>query len=88
MRCPVVYKVRFWDEIDKKSLVQSGFTFASSFSEAAGILEKVYGNDLMTILRLELLDESEVLPLSSKMVNEIVAAYNACEEFREEDVNG
>ena len=88
MRGPVVYKVRFWDEIDKKSLVQSGFTFASSFADAAGILEKVYGNDLMTILRLELLDENEVLPLSSKMVNEIVAAYNAYEEFKEEDANG
>ena len=88
MKYPVVYKVRIWDEIDKKPLVQSGFTFASSFADAAGVLEKVYGNELMTILRLELLDENEVLPLSSKMVNEIMMAYNTYEEFMEEDVNG
>lgn len=40
---------------------QQGMGFADSFAQAAGIVENFYGSDLISIEKLELFDESDLL---------------------------
>lgn len=57
-----LFKVLAWDEFEKANKVEQGFCFANSFAQAAEWLEKtLYGENLMEIQHLELLDTCPVV---------------------------
>lgn len=57
-----LFKVLAWDDIEGINKVEQGFCFANTFAEAAEWLEKtLYGENLMEIQHLELLDTCPVV---------------------------
>lgn len=57
-----LFKVLVWDELEGANKVEQGFCFANSFAKAAEWLEKVlYGEDLVEIQHLELLDTCPII---------------------------
>ena len=49
---------------------QQGMGFADSFAHAAGILENYYGSDLISIQKLELFEESNLILMPQACINE------------------
>lgn len=47
---------------------QQGMGFADSFAQAAGIVENYYGSDLISIEKLELFEESDLIMLPAAHV--------------------
>lgn len=57
-----LFKVLAWDELEEVNKVEQGFCFANTFAQAAELLEKtLYGDNLMEIQYLELLDTCPVV---------------------------
>ena len=57
-----LFKAIVFDENDKENTEDCGFCFANSFAEATAYLEKeLYGDNLMTITHMELLDVSPIV---------------------------
>ena len=53
------FKVKYWNA--SEILLSGGLGIASSYAEAVAQLENFYGNDLISILLLELYDEGNLL---------------------------
>ena len=49
---------------------QQGMGFADSFAQAAGIIENYYGSDLISIQKLELFEESNLILMSQSHIDE------------------
>ena len=49
---------------------QQGMGFADSFAQAAGIIENFYGSDLISIQKLELFEESNLILMPQACINE------------------
>ena len=49
---------------------QQGMGFADSFAHAAGIVENYYGSDLISIQKLELFEESDLILLPQSHIDE------------------
>lgn len=49
---------------------QQGMGFADSFSQAAGIIENYYGSDLISIQKLELFEESDLILMPQSCIDE------------------
>ena len=49
---------------------QQGMGFADSFAQAAGIVENFYGSDLISIQKLELFEESDLILMPQNCINE------------------
>ena len=49
---------------------QQGMGFADSFAHAAGIVENYYGSDLISIQKLELFEESDLILMPQACINE------------------
>ena len=49
---------------------QQGMGFADSFAQAAGIIENYYGSDLISIQKLELYEESDLILMPQSCINE------------------
>ena len=58
---------------------QQGMGFADSFAHAAGIVENFYGSDLISIQKLELFEESDLILMPQSCINEY--------KYRENNVN-
>lgn len=50
--------------------LQHGMGFADSYSDAAGIVENHYGDDLMAINKLELFEESGLMIFPKKVIDD------------------
>ena len=61
MTYPFIYRVHIVFD-NNEYHVEHDIGFAESFAEAAEKLEKYYGNDLITIQHIELLEENSLLP--------------------------
>ena len=61
MTYPFIYRVHLVFD-NNEYHVEHGIGFAESFTEAAEKLEKYYGNDLIAIQHIELLEENSLLP--------------------------
>lgn len=49
---------------------QQGMGFADSFAHAAGIVENYYGSDLISIQKLELFEESDLILMPQSHIDE------------------
>ena len=49
---------------------QQGMGFADSFAHAAGIVENFYGSDLISIQKLELFEDSDLILMPQACINE------------------
>ena len=49
---------------------QQGMGFADSFAQAAGIIESYYGGDLISIQKLELYEESDLILMPQSCIDE------------------
>ena len=49
---------------------QQGMGFADSFAQAAGIIENYYGSDLISIQKLELFEDSDLILMPQACINE------------------
>ena len=49
---------------------QQGMGFADSFAQAAGIIENFYGSDLISIEKLELFEESDLILMPQSCIDE------------------
>lgn len=49
---------------------QQGMGFADSFAHAAGIVENYYGSDLISIQKLELFEESDLILMPQACIDE------------------
>ena len=50
------YKVRYYDEVEKTTLTESGILAAASYGEAADKIVQIYGKEVATIGLYELED--------------------------------
>ena len=67
-----VYKVHFWDSCDEKKVERCGVTFAGSYTEAMGHLEKSYQPELISVELLCELDFSHTLELPRNIMEAIL----------------
>lgn len=63
---------------------QQGMGFADSFAQAAGIVENYYGSDLISIQKLELFEESDLILMPQSCIDEYKRREN---EVNYEDVS-
>lgn len=49
---------------------QQGMGFADSFAQAAGIIENFYGSDLISIQKLELYEESDLILMPQSCIDD------------------
>ena len=55
---------------NKEYTRQSGFGLAKSFGDAANQLEKYYGPELVSIIRLELFEENSLIMVPEKVIED------------------
>ena len=73
--CPFAFSVVVFPGYDKDTGEssyhrQQGMGFADSFAQAAGIIENFYGSDLISIQKLELFEESNLILMPQACINE------------------
>ena len=66
---PAKYKVHYWNEFKGQEYIATGITFGENFSDAVKMIEKYYGDSLMSI-SIELDEEQSVFELSDETVDE------------------
>ena len=64
----IVYFTEFYNDRNHYRR-ECGFGIASSFSDAVAILERCYGDDLITINHLSLHEESELIYITPETMN-------------------
>ena len=74
MKYPFTYTVQGYD--DESEYLESGVSICESFVDAADILEKRYGNELIAIKHLELYEDSTVITLPKGTFDEVVDCLN------------
>lgn len=82
MKHPFVYTIQGYNHTDTEDFyLENGVGFCESFADAANILEKRYGNDLISIKHLELYEDSTVITLSKSTFDEVVDCLESSECF-------
>ena len=66
----VVYRGYNKDTGESNYHCQQGMGFADSFAQAAGNVENYYGSDLISIQKLELFEESNLILMPQACINE------------------
>ena len=66
----VIYSGYDSDRCESKYLRHQGFGFADSFAHAAGTIENYYGSELISIEKLELFEESDLILMPQSCINE------------------
>lgn len=70
---PVYFKIDFWDEINEKEKIETGFFYADTYKDAAERLTQYYGEDTINSMSITLLDEGPILipePIAEKIMKE------------------
>ena len=79
MKYPFSYKVVFYDE--GKYQTECGMGICESFADAANTIEKFYGNTLISVKNLELLEDAPVILMHEQVCREVVESINGCDGF-------
>ena len=66
----VVYRGHNHDTGESSYHRQQGMGFADSFAQAAGIVENYYGSNLISIQKLELFEDSDLILMPQTCINE------------------
>lgn len=80
----------WWENSVRKKAHESVIVFAQSHSHAAGILEENYGDELFSIDKIEIIGESNILPLSiaaGHAFRDAAINYGKAEVIEEKDYN-
>lgn len=78
----------WWENSVRKKAHESVIVFAQSHSHAAGILEENYGDELFSIDKIEMIGESNILPLSiaaGHALRDAAINYGKAEVIEEKD---
>ena len=78
----------WWENNVRKKAHESVIVFAQSHSHAAGILEENYGDELFSIDKIEMIGESNILPLSiaaGHALRDAAINYGKAEVIEEKD---
>ena len=67
-------------------ILASGVFLASSFADAAAIIESTYGNDLVAIKEIRLYEENSIIYLPTKIIDDYI--YNDNWDFPSCDAKG
>lgn len=67
------YKIRAYDFDDHKNYTTCGLGFADSYADAAEQLERQFGKDIVEILSLYLMEESNIIALPEEVVEDYKA---------------
>ena len=79
MKYPFTYTVQGYDYDEKHYYLENGISICESFADAANILEKRYGNELIAVKHLELYEDDTVIILPKGTFNEVVDCLESCE---------
>lgn len=71
MTYPFTYKVTFFTDDYKTENTQCGIGFADSFTSAAEIIEDYYGNTLLSIDRIYLMEEGDLIEIPEEEMKKI-----------------
>lgn len=78
----------WWEENKRKTAQEAVVVCATSYSHAAGIVEENYGDELVSIDKIEQISEDKVLPLSvlsGRALRDAAINYGAAEIIEEKD---
>lgn len=81
MKYPFTYTVQAYDYDNEYFYLQNGVGICESFADAANIIEKRYGNDLIAVKHLELYEDSTVITLPKGTFDEVVNCLESEEWF-------
>ena len=76
----------WWEESKRKTAQEAVVVCATSYSHAAGIVEENYGDELVSIDKIEQISEDKVLPLSilsGRALRDAAINYGAAEIIEE-----
>lgn len=66
---PVEFTVKIWDDLNKKEEICHGITFADNYTKAMKKIEKYYGDDIMEVLYIALLEEESIYEIEETQDN-------------------
>jgi hypothetical protein len=69
---PFHYEVIAVDPLENYTFRESGIGFCRSYTEAMIYIEKYYGEELIAVKHLELLEESDLIIMPKRYINEYV----------------
>lgn len=75
---PFAYTIQGYDYEGEKYYLESGISICESFADAANILDKRYGDELIVVKHLELFEEDRVITLPTEAfekVTEVLHTY-------------
>lgn len=78
----------WWEESKRKTSQEAVVVCATSYSHAAGIVEENYGDELVSIDKIEQISEDKILPLSilsGRALRDAAVGYGAAEIIEEKD---
>jgi hypothetical protein len=78
----------WWEESKRKTAQEVAIVCATSYSHAAGIVEENYGDELVSIDKIEQISEDKVLPLSissGRALRDAALNYGVAEIVEEKD---
>ena len=81
---PFTYTIQGYNYEDEKYYLESGIGFCESFADAANILDKRYGNELIAVKHLELFEEDNIIALPKGTFDEVVDCLESDECFEVE----
>jgi hypothetical protein len=81
MKYPFTYTIQAYDYDNECYCLQSGIGICESFTDAADILEKRYGNELIAIKHIELYEKNTVITLPKDTFDEVVDCLESNECF-------
>lgn len=81
MKYPFAYTVQGYNYEEEQYYLENGISICESFADAADILEKHFGNELIAIKHLELYEDSTVITLPKGTFDEVVNCLESNECF-------
>lgn len=72
---PFYFKVKYSSEVDNADMTETGLGLAENYSEAMKIIENRYGNDIIAVERLELLETDTLITLPEEVCKNYVTAH-------------
>ncbi len=79
MKYPFTYTVQGYDYDTEKYYLDSGIGICEGFADAANILDKKYGTELIAVKHLELFEEDNTITLPTETFEKVSEALNAYE---------
>lgn len=83
MKYPFTFEVICYSKETYNDYKQRGVGFCEDFSDAAKIIERYYGVELIAIKHLELYEDSNLITLPKATYNDVVKCLESEEVFEE-----